>query len=623
MRRLSGGLFTVVAVLFGLVVAVPSGARAPAPPVPVTVLVHGAGGSIDAATDALAAAGLPVVHPMKAIGVAVTAGTPEVLQRLTADARVERVEPAPPPMEFLLDTSRRAVRLDDAATLTTPGPQRFNVPYDGTGVSIAVIDQGIDASHPMFRLPDGSSSVVRNLEMACLDRYPFVGAFHTCERLGQEGDQVFVDAPHPLNTTEGPMEGHGTHVASTAAGQRVTTLDGRTLEGVAPGARLIGLGATSDISVTWAGIAGLNWVIENHKAPCGKGVPAAICPPIRVVNNSWGYPGPYDEKSALSKAAAGVLNSGVAISWSAGNSGERPDESRTNTAGHTRQPGLVSVASYNDSDRGGRDGFLSSFSSRGKRGEPHTYPDIAAPGSNISAACRPYLAICSTGGDTRDPNYNTISGTSMAAPHVAGAMAVLLQANPSLTPADLEHVLEATAHEFRSRGKYEPDPVHRGGRTSYDKGHGLLDVAAALAMVTGRRNPAVRTFPDTYKPPAAEGVASVVKEFDWSGGPLVGASLSSCAGRQPNADCELTGVRLTVPDGGGDVTVVIDPVGTPVGVELIGPDGSLAAGNYFVDTVGKKTLQAAVFVDGVYTVAVWALSGATATYKGNLSLTGL
>ena len=612
-------MFAVVAVLVALLVAVPTAVR-PSPP-PAVVLVHGAGGSIEAALDAMDDVGVPVIHRMAAIGVVVTSAPADAARRLREDERVERVEPAPPPIKFDLETSRRAVRLDDAAKITTPGPQGFAVPYDGTGIGIAVIDQGIDASHPMFRLPDGTSSVVRNLELLCTDRYPIAGEQQPCKAAGLEGEQTYVDAVGPAGDTDGPLGGHGTHVASTAAGQRVTTSDGRTLQGVAPGARLVGLGMTNEAGYTWAGIAGLNWVVENYKAPCGQGVSAATCPPIRVVNNSWGYPVQYDEQSALDKAVAAVQNAGIAIAWSAGNSGESPEEARTNGVSHGAKEGLVSVASYNDSDRGGRDGYLSSFSSRGLRGEPNTYPDISAPGDAITAACRPYFTICSTGADTRDPNYNTISGTSMASPHVAGAMAVLLQANPALQPPDLERILEASAYKFRSRGKYEPDPAHPGGQTSYDKGHGLLDVAAAPAMVTGRPTPPVSTYPDAYKPPAASGAAKVGEDYSWEGGPLAGAGLT-CGGSSLG-ECDRRGVRLEVPDGGADLTVVIDPAGTPVGVEILGPDGSIVGRNTYADVVGKKTVEGTVFADGVYTVAVWSEWGASPTYSGDLSLSEL
>jgi serine protease AprX len=617
MRRTLVGLFAAGCMAAALLTPVATRAETPE----VTVLVHGSQGSAEAALGALEGIGLPVVHRMNAIGVVVTTGPASLITQLRSDRRIERVEMEPSPIEFHLATSRRAIRMDDASTITTPGPQGFAVPYDGSGVTIAIVDQGIDATHPMFRLPDGTSSVVRNLELVCLDRYPVAGNRDVCGAAGIEDTTAFVEAEEPLNTSEGPLEGHGTHVASTAAGQRVTTSDGRTLQGIAPGARLIGLGATSDISVTWAGIAALNWVIENHRFPCGRDVPKSKCPPIRVVNNSWGYPDPYDEKSALAKATRALLDAGVAISWSAGNRGEVTDgKARTNSAGHTAQQGIVSVASYNDSDRGGRDGYLSNFSSRGLRGQTITYPDISAPGDGITAACRPYLAICSTGGDARDPNYNTISGTSMASPHVAGAMALLFQANPKLQPADIERILEETAYEFRSRGQYEPDPLNPSSKTSYDKGHGLLDVAGALAKATGRANPPVRTYPDSYRPPAPAGAAAIGQDHDWKGGPLAGANVSGCGEGSKVGECDLHGVRLSIPEGGADITVVINPTGSPVGVELIGPDGSLAAGNYFVDTVGKKTLEATGFTPGVWTVAVWAEWGAIPTYTGSISL---
>ena len=614
-RRLGPALLGLL-LLVGL--GLPAASSGSSPP-PSFVLVHGIG-SAAPAVDGLTALGLPVIHRMNGIGVVVSAGTPGQLRRLADLPGIERVEPAPGRIHFDLSTSRRAIRMDDAATIKGPAPQGFPVPYDGTGIGIAIVDQGIDPSHPMFRLPDGSSSVVRNLEFACLDRYPVLGNQNPCGTAGFEGNTTFVDATGPAGDTDGPLGGHGTHVSSTAAGQRVTTIDGRTLQGIAPGARLIGLGVTSEISVTWGGIAALNWIVENHRAPCGKGVPAALCPPIRVVNNSWGYPDAYDKNSALAKAIRAVLNGGVAIAWSAGNDGESPDKARTNSATHGPEQGLVSVASYNDSDRGGRDGYLSSFSSRGLREEFATYPDISAPGDGITAACRPHFAICSSGADTRDPNYNTISGTSMASPHVAGAMAMLLQANPRLTPADLERILEASAYKFRSRGVYEPDPANPGTTTSYDKGHGLMDVAAALAMVTGKPNPPVTQDPNAYRPPAPAGAARIGTDYEWKGGPLTGANISGCGEGSRVGDCDLEGIRLDIPEGGADISVTIRPTGTPVGVELIGPDGSVAAGNYYVNTIGAKTIETTGFLPGVWTVAVFVEWGAAPSYSGLISL---
>jgi subtilisin family serine protease len=135
-----------------------------------------------------------------------------------------------------------------------------------------------------------------------------------------------------------------------------------------------------------------------------------------------------------------------------------------------------------------RDGVVSEFSSRGAAGDPSTWPDLSAPGDTITSACRPYLPICATGLDPRNGpglldigTFNTISGTSMAAPHVAGIVAQLFQADPTATPTEIEAALTGTAHRFADGAPYAPV----GGRTtSFDKGAGLVDVVAAAQRLT-------------------------------------------------------------------------------------------------------------------------------------------
>jgi serine protease AprX len=122
---------------------------------------------------------------------------------------------------------------------------------------------------------------------------------------------------------------------------------------------------------------------------------------------------------------------------------------------------------------------VSSFSSRGLAGHPETYPDISAPGSNITSSCRLYLAICSTGlapqngpGLLDIGTFNTISGTSMATPHIVGIVTQLLQVNPNATPAQIENAIKSTAYKFANGAPYQ-------NGTSVDKGTGLVDVFAA------------------------------------------------------------------------------------------------------------------------------------------------
>ena len=169
---------------------------------------------------------------------------------------------------------------------------------------------------------------------------------------------------------------------------------------------------------------------------------------------------------------------GVATVWANGNDGGDGSESFSNPPGQDPTGGVISVASYNDLETGTRDGEVSEFSSRGLNGDQSTYPDISAPGDTITSSCRIYLVICTTGLDPIDAgNYNTISGTSMAAPHIAGIVAQLFQKSPGSTPGQVEDAMKSTAHKYTFGAPYEAGPG--GVTTSFDKGTGLVDVVAA------------------------------------------------------------------------------------------------------------------------------------------------
>ena len=169
--------------------------------------------------------------------------------------------------------------------------------------------------------------------------------------------------------------------------------------------------------------------------------------------------------------------------WANGNDGGDGSASLSNPPGMDPTGGILSVASYYDQDTGTRDGAVSEFSSRGAAGDQSTYPDISAPGENITSSCRLYLPICSTGldpGNGPGPldigTFNTISGTSMAAPHIAGIVAQLFQANPAATPAQVEDAMKTTAYKYTDGAAYEQGraghhalrqglrPRRRGGR---------------------------------------------------------------------------------------------------------------------------------------------------------------
>lgn len=435
---------------------------------PTAVMVHGT--SISAARDAVAATGMTKKGEFTGIGVVIARATKAQVEAVRTQPGVTYVEGGAQPISFFQETSNVATRgAEAAATLTGADGS----PLTGKGVSVAVIDSGVDPTHPYLREADGSSAVVANLKALC---EPLT---ETCsvQRL-----------PNVVDTDTLSVGGHGTHVNGIVAGRPTTLTDGGKVQGAAPGANLVSISTGAGIVILGADSA-LNWVLENHEAPCGPGVPAATCPPIKVTNNSYGPTGggAFDPESATVKLQRALAAEGVVTVWAAGNDGGDGSTSLTNPPGQDPTGGILSVASYNDGDTGTRDGTVSDYSSRGLATDPSTWPDISAPGENITSSCRPYLAICATGLDFRNGpgpldlgTFNTISGTSMAAPHIAGIVAQLFQADPSATPGDIEEALKVSAHKYTDGAAYQAGPL---GSTSYDKGYGLVDVVAAVAAL--------------------------------------------------------------------------------------------------------------------------------------------
>jgi serine protease AprX len=284
-------------------------------------------------------------------------------------------------------------------------------------------------------------------------------------------------------------------VAGIVAGRPTKVAGGaRTIRGAAPGAKLISLSTGAVIFVFGADSA-LNWVLDNHRAPCGPRVSATQCPPIKATNNSYGPQGggEFDPNGATTKIQRALAAEGVVTVWAQGNDGGDGSENLSNPPAQDPTGGIVGVAAYDDRGTGTRQGAIADFSSRGDRTRQATWPDVSAPGVAIESACRAYLPICSTGFAPVDGgNYNTIEGTSMAAPHIAGIVAQLVQAKPSATPAALEDAIVQTATTYADGAPFVTD-ARRGGLTSFDKGHGLVDVTGAVQRLTGSTTTATTT----------------------------------------------------------------------------------------------------------------------------------
>jgi subtilisin family serine protease len=436
---------------------------------PTTVLVHGTG--VAAAKSAVSATGMHLVTEFDRIGVAVAKGTASQVAAARTQPGVTYLE-GNAPIAFTDATSNTATRGQEAVS-TLAGANGKQL--DGSGVSVAVIDSGVDPTHPYLKNKNGSSAVVASLKSVCLDE-------------SNTSTNCVLPVPGTLDTDTISGGGHGTHVNGIVAGRPTTLTDGSHQVGAAPGASLVDISTGAVLLIVGADSA-LNWVLEHHDAPCGAGVPASTCPPIKVTNNSYGPTGggAFDPNSATVKLQRALASAGVVTVWAAGNDGGDGSSSLTNPPGQDPTGGILSVASYNDQETGTRDGAVSSYSSRGAKTDSSTWPDISAPGENITSSCRVYLPICSSGLDPRNGpgatdigTFNTISGTSMAAPHIAGIVAQLFQAVPTATPAQIEAALKGSAYRYTNGAAYSSTG---GYTTSFDKGTGLVDVVAAVAKL--------------------------------------------------------------------------------------------------------------------------------------------
>lgn len=293
---------------------------------------------------------------------------------------------------------------------------RSDTGLDGSGVGICVIDTGIDPNHEQIA------------------PRPIVFRDFVNDRSAAYDDH-----------------GHGTHVASIAAGDGSGGPQAATFGGVAPGADLYaakvlssdGTGADSDVA------AAVQWC----HAQAG----------VRVLSLSLGSP-PTDGKDAVSLAVDAAVAGGDVVVVAAGNSGDAPRSvSAPGVAAGAITVGAVADHSAPPGTARRDDGiWLAGFSSRGPTLSGLTKPDVAAPGVSVTAA------DAGTGS-----GYVTYSGTSMAAPYVSGAAALALQGDTNASPAEVKAALMSSAVEVGEDG------------TDNEWGAGLIDVRAFVDTVTG------------------------------------------------------------------------------------------------------------------------------------------
>src|SRR5206468_2404974 len=326
---------------------------------------------------------------------------------------------------------------------------------DGAGVGVAIVDSGIDATHPDLR-----NRVTHNVKIV-------------------DGSAVGVStAPLAIPVDQGPYNnsdtssGHGTHVAGIVAADNT---DGQVL-GVAPGADLIGYG-TGDAVFIFSILAAYDDMLSHRTSW-----------KIRVANNSWGSSFRlFDPDEPINQATKAAHDAGITVVFAAGN---ETTEMAINP--YSVAPWVISVGA------GTLNHQRASFSSGGIEFDDSTpgalpagdekhlaftgdriglyHPAVTAPGDNIVSTGTTGVVVTSLPGGTA-----SASGTSMASPHVAGVAALLLQKRPTLTPDEIKSVLQATASLM-------PDTADTTRvQPFWQSGYGYLDAKAAVDLVSRHR----------------------------------------------------------------------------------------------------------------------------------------
>ena len=308
--------------------------------------------------------------------------------------------------------------------------------YTGAGVTMAIIDTGIDANHSGLDDLDDDNSTNDTKVIAFYDAINNPGA--------RNGSEIF---PYDDN-------GHGTHCAGITAGTGAPTFQH---VGVAPHANLVGVKVLSGSgSGSFAQVmAGMEWTVEKrHEFN------------IRAASMSLGGPGPIEwtsaEEESVNRMANEMMRSGVALFIAAGNSA---GSATIGTPGSAED--VITVGALD------KDTAIAVYSSQGPTEEGRIKPNLAFVGSSVNAP----------DANTGD-GYVALSGTSMATPGAAGVGVLMFQANPDLSPFDIRNIMQETSTYRQCHYMFANEPCAEDlipkNRQNNVYGHGHVNAQPAV-----------------------------------------------------------------------------------------------------------------------------------------------
>ncbi|WP_409250710.1 S8 family serine peptidase [Bacillus sp. SCS-153A] len=405
-------------------------------------------GAPDAADlDLLKAAGVTTGVTLNSLPMAGVIATKAGIVALAASSEVQSIY-LNEKLEYFNADATAITGVDKARTDRSFQAKNGGFPVTGEGVGVVVNDSGVDGTHKDHEL---GRNLVQNV-MASTNLNALSPSL------------LPVTYQENVANTD-TNSGHGTHVAGTVGG--TGAMSSGKYEGAAPGADLIGYGSGAALFVL-DGIGGFDYAI-THQYQYG----------IKVITNSWGSSGDFDPNHPINIASKKAYDRGITVLFAAGNEG--PGENTHNP--YAKAPWVISVGA------GVKDGTLADFSSRGTKGVGGTFvmdgqewtwkdePSLTAPGVDIvsTRVIAPVSSLAiqddvETLDPAHVPYYTTMSGTSMATPHVAGIVALMLEADPTLSPAEVKNILQQTA-------------TNMPGYESWEVGAGYVNAYAALDAI--------------------------------------------------------------------------------------------------------------------------------------------
>ena len=357
--------------------------------------------------------------------------------------RIDRLERIPGVAHITRSVGYRRQLDTTPQTIGAPTLWGSDFAATGQGIKIAILDDGIEVDHPFFApagftapagFPRGDASFT-SAKVIVARAFPAPGA-----------TWKYAATPYDVENSE-----HGVHVAGIAAGNRGTVASSggtkHTLSGVAPGAYL---GNYKVLTTPTPGFG-----LDGNSPEIAAGIEAAVKDGMDVINLSLGEPEIVIERDLVVRALTGAARAGVVPVVAAGNDFDVVGNGSVDSPGST--PEAITVAAATESS------LIADFSSAGPTPiSLQMKPDVTAPGVSVLSSY-----------PQREGTWTSLSGTSMATPVVAGAVALLLQRHPAWSVAEVKSALATTGTPVYPTfaKKQEVSPTREGG--------GLIDLVRA------------------------------------------------------------------------------------------------------------------------------------------------